>query len=419
MPIERRVICRTILQQLATITALLCWILGASAVCAQAVPNISQGTVNIALANANGIVLLTDSVQTLRGPNGPRYLAAPKLFRLDDKTVCSIAGFASETGLAPPSLNTDVAGIVADFKDQLSRTPVPELQAKLQGLAYLVGLYITVVANRREIVVGPGVPSDTYIFEVIVAGYDSDGKPKLGKVVLTPIILRGSDGHNYWSITVSSAEVVEVGQKLVPLLGGIKEISNAVLSSPQQFDAAIVRKYVAAKARDGGESLTLNEMSELASYMAAQTATVTPAVGGPDQIAILTKGGISKFDQPSFPDPTRPLHFAVMVALKVTTEVRILLPVDTHFVWIRSQFIGMQFPGLELGGNFFYGCEIRDSIVSYNGRLTDFGPTNTVVNSVLFPGSSFSPQGQRIYQNFKWRPDPPNPPQLPATIGPI
>ena len=63
---------------------------------------------------------------------------------------------------------------------------------------------------------------------------------------------------------------------------------------------------------------------------------------------ILTKGGISKFDQPSFPDLPRPLRFAVMVALKVTTEVRIFLPpfVDTLLCVDRSQFIGMQFPGL-------------------------------------------------------------------------
>jgi hypothetical protein len=417
--VKHRVICRTILPRLATITASFLWTLGASAVCAQAVPNISQGTVNIALANAKGIVLLTDSVQTSRGPNGNQYLSAPKLFQLDDKTVCSIAGFASETGWVQRSLNTDIAGIVADFKDQLSRKPVPELRVKLQGLAHLVGLYISLVANRREVLVGPGVPSDTYIFEVIVAGYDADGKPKLEKIVITPVVLSAADGHNYWSITVSSEEVMEVGQKLVPLLGGIKDISNAVLNSPQQFDAAIVRKYAAARARNGGESLTLDEMAELASYMAAQTSKTTPSVGGPDQIAILTKGRISKFEQPSFPDPPRPLHFAVMVGLKVTTDVRLLLPADTHFVWIRSQFIGMQFPGLELGGNFFYGCEVRDSIVSYNGRLTDFGTTNTVVNSMLFPGSSFSPQGQNIYQNFKWRPDPPNPPQRPATIGPI
>jgi hypothetical protein len=233
------------------------------------------------------------------------------------------------------------------------------------------------------------------------------------------LFLTARDGHNYWSTTISNPEAPEADRKLVPLFGGIKDISNAVWNSPQNYDADIVRRYIAAKARDGGESLTLDEMATLASYMAAQTARRTRAVGGPDQIAILSKGNIIKFDQPSFPDPPRPLGFMLMVGLKVTTQVQILLGPGVHFLWIRSKFVGIVYPGLELDGNFFYGCEVDDSIVSYRGGLTDFGSTNTVVNSWLTWGSAALPEGDRISKRFKWRDDPPNPPRQPPTIGPL
>jgi 20S proteasome alpha/beta subunit len=80
---------------------------------AQDETKINRGTVNIALANANGIVLLTDSVQSHKEADVWHHLQpVQKLFRLDDKTVCSIAGFASEGGWIPPQLNTEVSGII-------------------------------------------------------------------------------------------------------------------------------------------------------------------------------------------------------------------------------------------------------------------------------------------------------------------
>ena len=185
-------------------------------------------------------------------------------------------------------------------------------------------------------------------------------------------------------------------RKLVHLLGGIKEVSNNVLNNPQAYDSDAVRRYIAAEKHDSGESLTLDEMTALASYMASQTAKLTPSVGGPDQIAILANGNITKFEQPASPHPPRPLHFALMVGLKLTTAVSFALPADVHFLWIQSKFIAMRFPGLQLDGNFFYGCEVRDSVVSYAGGLTDFGTTNTVDNSWLTWGSAALPRRSNL-----------------------
>lgn len=388
----------------------------------------AHGTVNIALANANGIVLLTDSVKSTEG----RALPEPtqKLFQLDDKTVCSIAGFVSETGWPRPQFDTEVAGIVADFKDKLSTQPIPDLEVKLRALGFLVGFYIDLVANRSEVVVGPGKPED-YIFQVIVAGYDADGKPKIGKLVLSPVSQQSPDGHKFWSHTVSP-EMHQVGRKLVPVLGGIPYVSNEVLNSPQKFssDSKVVRRYMSAMRRDRGESLTLQEMAALASYMAAQTTKRYPSVvGPPNQIAVLTHGKIVKLEQPHFSNPPRPMKFALMVNLRIQRDLMAATPPDTYMLWIRSEFVGFRNPRLRLDDQFFYGCVIRDSIVEYGGGLTDFGPTNTVVNSFILPGYPVGSQTEmlRILNGFptgantklfKWSDEVPNTPLLDPSISP-
>ena len=60
---------------------------------------ILTGTVNIVLANANGIVALTDSNQTYMVGSEPFTHSKPgqKLFRIDDRTVCTIAGFGAQS----------------------------------------------------------------------------------------------------------------------------------------------------------------------------------------------------------------------------------------------------------------------------------------------------------------------------------
>jgi len=69
-----------------------------------------------------------------------------------------------------------------------------------------------------------------------------------------------------------------------------------------------------------------------------------------------------------------------------------------------------------LDGQFFYGCEIRDSIVEYGGGFSAFGPTNKVIDSMLLPGFG-GPENStedflRVGNGFPWRPTPPDAPPL-------
>jgi 20S proteasome alpha/beta subunit len=240
-------------------------------------------------------------MQSHQDADGWHYVQpVQKLFRLDDKTVCSIAGFASETSSAP-QLSTDIAGVMADFIDGLAQNPIMDLETKLKAIGFVVGLYIDLIANRREVVLGSGTPPNSYVFEVIVAGYDADGTAKVEKLTLTPRVAEAADGHRYWSHE-TLLETASLGRGLVSVLGGIRDYSLQVLNSPEQFaDGSAIREYAESKARDGGASLSLDEMAALAKEMAGQAARKTPFVGGPDQIAVLSGGKISSFDQPPFP----------------------------------------------------------------------------------------------------------------------
>src|SRR5438046_649804 len=77
---------------------------------------VNHGTVNIVLGNANGIVILTDSMITA----GDRQLPDPaqKLFRLDDHRVCAIAGFVS-AGWPMKDLFLTTSGIVKRYEEKL------------------------------------------------------------------------------------------------------------------------------------------------------------------------------------------------------------------------------------------------------------------------------------------------------------
>jgi hypothetical protein len=68
-----------------------------------------SGTVNVVLANSNGIVVLTDSLLTGERNGVQVRLPGQKLFVLDDKTVGTLAGLAATRSV--------------DFQDVLSGQP--------------------------------------------------------------------------------------------------------------------------------------------------------------------------------------------------------------------------------------------------------------------------------------------------------
>lgn len=122
---------------------------------------IVHGTINVALANKNGLVVLTDSVLT-DGSGHQLPESGEKLFKLDDRTVCSIAGFVSAT--APISdLSANTSAIIHEYVSQSARQGPQSIKERLRALSFLLNLHLSAIANVRD-AGGYRTSIDTYGF---------------------------------------------------------------------------------------------------------------------------------------------------------------------------------------------------------------------------------------------------------------
>jgi hypothetical protein len=100
----------------------------------QAAASSLHGTVNIVLANADGIVVLTDSMLT---DENRHQLPRPgqKLFVLDNKSVCTIAGLYERAG-AFKELNLSTRSKIYAYASALKTAKRLTLQQELDGLVF-------------------------------------------------------------------------------------------------------------------------------------------------------------------------------------------------------------------------------------------------------------------------------------------
>jgi 20S proteasome alpha/beta subunit len=380
--------------------------IGACALNAQEQSEIIRGTINVVLGNSHGMVVLTDSAQTLTDQNGRRIATkeGQKLIRLDDRSVCAVAGFGGATISTAPQFNVDIMGIIAEFRDQLAgQQPTPSFELKLRTLSSLVQFYLSAVANLNEVLQPSPIPNQSHTFSLFLVGYDSDGSPKIGVLELVGTLQPQSDGKRSWSFGERMA-VFPVGQQLSTALGGVWDAAQQVLSHPENYSAnAAVRKYAESNQNDHGASLELRELETLADFLADESSRQHPAeVGGHRQVCVFQDGRIKRLEQPSFPDPPRPLRFNLVVDSRMQGHA-IEAPPGVRFLWVRCTLAND--PTLRLDDNFFVGSEIRDSVVLYDGGTTLLDKTNKVTNSRLLLGPHADPKSSRVralVNGFQW-----------------
>ncbi len=357
---------------------------------------VGHGTIDVVLANETGFVVLTDSMIT----EGSRQIPNPgqKLFKLDDRTVCTMAGFAY-AGAPVPELYTSTSAIISEFRKQLATHPVLSMEAKLQALAFLFNSHLSTIATVRDSG-GMATPIGSYAFELIIAGYDADDIPKIGKVELRT----KADPYGGLDSTTQSISLVKVEKRLVWRLGGEPDIAEKLLQAPQSLKGERVFDVLAhSLQKDGGQSLTLEQMEEIAIKLAYYTSKAYPSVGGANQIAILQNGRILKIDQRAFPDPPKLLNnFSLLVGVRI--EGLNTLAIDKG---ATGRFVRCSFGGTErsLHGDFFFANDFRDTVLKYDGGLIYFGKSNTVSNSVLVIGkhaNRHDPRVIRLTNDFSW-----------------
>jgi hypothetical protein len=380
-----------------------------------------RGTVNIVLANANGIVVLTDSNQISKSPSTGQLFTvrepAQKLFRLDDRTVCTIAGFGSLPLPGYPELISSAAGVLDRYERQLqSSGGTHSFTEKLTSLEFLFKELLLAVGNLQHL--DPAHLGDLE-FELILVGYDIDGTAKIGKLVLAPNL----SPNGVVEPVAKQLTEQTVGQELIYEKAGIggAAVENILAYPAQLAEEPEIGRYARAKAADHGSSLIPAEMEALAKSLARHSALVNTIyvgnfqkmlpVGGRNQIAILGNRAVQEVDQATLSFEPRRLDmspFSIIVGSRITATGNLRMLIENRqpgrlFLFLKSSFRGGR---VLLAGVYYFEDEFSDATFYYDGGVLGFDPSNRVTDCVLSLGPHVDRRSAAIREliaRFPWK----------------
>jgi 20S proteasome alpha/beta subunit len=206
---------------------------------------VSRGTINIFLANQNGIVVLTDSRLTNMSTMQPLPDPSQKLFQIDSWTVVAYAGFASEPLRMDPEVDNETARIIKEYGDSLSSHKDRRLSVreKLRQLAFILQTRIELITAIN----GDKPSGRNYDLEITIAGYDADGTAKIEELDLA----LSSTSPSY-SVAVSPPHEQIVQSRLCYTVRGIRDVAIDVLTHPDKYqaDPAVAVYEVARRGAD-------------------------------------------------------------------------------------------------------------------------------------------------------------------------
>jgi len=397
------------------LAVLIIWfVAAASAVCenVKVEPGPSlHGTINVVAANDLGIVVLTDSMlteiqQDAHGVRTSRQMPAPgqKLFRIDDRTVCAFAGFASAETVPVPTFLNSVSAIMGRYQDWLKKLKPLSVSDKLKLLEGIFTYYLTGIVNIRG-----ANDEGEYSFELLLAGYDPDGTPEIGRLVLGTDLELTPAGPLLRSV-IREFAVFPVAHREMIFVNGKRDVAIEILHNPGPWrsDPAVD----AYERRVGGQGLlSIEQMKALAISLKQHTADGDREVGGPNQIAILTNGHVQSFEQPDLP----PIQLSGYKFLIVSTAGfdnsgipgrqmgRTVFAPGLFVLYFRDDFIHVV---QEISNAYYGGNRFRDSILTYSGGKVQFASSNQVIDSDLEIAAGISPDSPEVKQllhDFKWR----------------
>jgi hypothetical protein len=360
---------------------------------------VARGTINIVMGNDNGLVVLTDSMLTETGPNGvQRQIQTPgqKLFRLDSRSVLTIAGFTAAP-IPFPEVEHAMSAILARYKSQLASTENsyrPNIREKLAQLDFILEHELSLLADIRN---NPEEYSQ-YTLCLTVAGYDADGK---ARIAWSTLRIDPSLKPDWLAAVQETGERVITGRKTTILVRGITRIANDAIDHPEKYSAEkAIARYRLAEA--GRKPLTIKEMKGFAASLARITAARYPGVGGPNQVAVLQRGGITEFAQPIFP-PEIPRAVGLDIAAdNIFVEQEIGPSQSRTSLYIHNSFSDCT---VLLDGSYFAANDFKHSQVVYRGGHTIFAPNQDVSTSTLIFAKSAdqgSETASNLIHHFHW-----------------
>jgi hypothetical protein len=285
---------------------------------------LTHGTVNIFLASGSTLVAVTDSMLTFA--NHAHEETGVKLYKLDDRTICAIAGLYSDPGpagldelaLAMPEAIDTLSR--AESSPQSARMPFPERVSRIGTMfsGQLTTHLQAMVTSNPALNIG----DPSFLVELTVAGYDDDGGLNAADLTFAP--RRTGWGVTFGSIArprsaaipicalTANVRIVrprpgeedsdptfslnKVRDTLFCDVAGKTAIAEELLDHPDELPQdQILQMYLRDLQADKTPSPA--QMRDLAIDLERQTAANerregTFEVGGPIQVAVLSGGKV-------------------------------------------------------------------------------------------------------------------------------
>ena len=260
----------------------------------------TSGTLNLIIANKNGIIVAADSRMSSDAPfHCGRAMQrhcdnSQKLFRTGARSTMVIAGFAVDNRRGSP-LDLSLASVLRNHFRAIGR---PGALGDVQQVANWVDGELEQVLTGVAALEDPRTPPENLSVWATFAGFDSNGVP-----IIKQLLFRES-----WVPTgplsilaphydVQSAAVTVTGFTPVPV--GVRCVADAILSGHYRSTDPVIQAYYRKKREGSLDNATLGDMESLAKVILRETEKFTDVVGGEDQIAVLPVQGNPAWSLPA------------------------------------------------------------------------------------------------------------------------
>ncbi len=350
----------------------------------------SHGTINIVLANRNGLVAVTDSRLS---SNGRPVSRGQKLFKVDDHTVCAVAGFYIDSGVPLKRADgqtmyptyTSISNILRSYF-RANTSPIDP-----NRLASVLSQSLGFVTTIDRIAGTPDQPAES---QITLAGYRG-GTLFISQIFLVPTVVGGRIEYQAYP---QKEKQVEGG--LIFATAGLDQIAQSSLNDPKQavstnpFDGrplkahdTMMEKLELAKSKDDGANLSIEDLIELARDLEVKTAKAYPNVVGDNvEMAVLSDDHLQTFQQPveESIEPSRLPYTDISGASASGVSFG-----ASGLTFLLTQYSSMAYVPIPLDGGLFLGDSFSNCHLIYRGTEdVFFDPSNVVVNSELDIGPS-------------------------------